>query len=100
MGMQSGQKLFNPWLPALPLIHVSGTGEGDLAIGGSTIGITGMTGSITIDSDTQNAYDGTLNLNNNIIVSGGFPVLESGETLVSFSGGITAVEIIPRWWTL
>ena len=100
MGMQSGQKLFNPWFPALPLIHVSGTGEGDLAIGGSTIGITGMTGSITIDSDTQNAYDGTLNLNNNIIVSGGFPVLESGETLVSFSGGITAVEIIPRWWTL
>ena len=42
-------------------------------MGGSTIDITGMTGAITIDSDTQNAYDGATNLNNNITVIGDFP---------------------------
>lgn len=97
---QSGQKLQNQWMPALPLIRLNGTGEGRLLVGGSTIEITDMSGSITIDSDTQNAYDGTMNLNNNITVTGGFPVLARGETAVAFSGGITAVEVIPRWWTL
>ena len=97
---QSGQKLQNQWMPALPLICLKGTGKGRLLVGGSTIEITGMSGGVTIDSDTQNAYDGTMNLNNNITVTGGFPVLSHGETTVAFSGGITAVEVIPRWWTL
>lgn len=100
LSVASGQKLLNQWMPALPLIQITGTGEGELVVGGSTIDITGMTGAITIDSDTQNAYDGTTNLNNNITVSGDFPVLSTGETAVSFSGGITAVKITPRWWTL
>ena len=69
-------------------------------MGGSTITITGMDGGLTIDSDTQNAYDGTTNKNSIITVSGGFPVLATGETIVSFSGGITAVQITPRWWRL
>lgn len=98
--VETGQVLHNPWMPALPLIRVTGSGDGQLVVGGSTITITGLTGGITIDSDTQNAYDGTRNLNNNISVVGGFPVLGTGETAVSFSGGITAVQITPRWWTI
>lgn len=100
VSVTSGQTLQNDWQPALPLIRLTGTGDGELTVGGSTITITGMDGDLTIDSDTQNAYDGTTNKNSIITVSGGFPVLATGETIVSFSGGITAVEIIPRWWTL
>ena len=55
---------------------------------------------ITLDCDVQNAYDGTLNLNNNITITGGWPVLATGQTAISFSGGITAVEITPRWWSI
>lgn len=98
--VQSGQKIRNNWQPSLPLIRVSGTGAGTLVVGESTISITGMTGEIIIDSDTQDAYSGTKNLNNNIVVQGGFPVFGNGDTVVSYSGGITAVEITPRWWTL
>lgn len=98
--VEAGQVLHNPWMPAMPLIRAMGSGSGQLVVGGSTITITGLTGGITIDSDTQNAYDGTRNLNNNISVVGGFPVLGTGETAVSFSGGITAVQITPRWWTI
>ena len=71
-----------------------------LVVGSSQVDITGMTGAITLDCDVQNAYNGTLNLNNNITITGGWPVLATGQTAISFSGGITAVSIVPRWCTL
>jgi len=98
--VETGQTLHNPWMPALPLIRVTGNGDGQLVVGSSTITITGLEGGITIDSDTQNAYDDARNLNNSISVVGGFPTLSTGKTAVSFSGGITAVQITPRWWTI
>ena len=100
VSITSGQTLQNDWQPALPLIQLTGTGDGELTVGGSTITIAGVEGGLTIDSDTQNAYDGTTNKNSIITVSGGFPVLAFGETIVAFSGGITAVQITPRWWRL
>ena len=98
--MQSGQAIGNQWMPALPLIQITGTGAGQLVVGNSQVSISDMTGTITLDCDVQNAYNGTLNLNNNITIIGGWPVLEPGQTAISFSGGITAVEITPRWWSL
>lgn len=98
--VQSGQKLLNQWMPALPLIYVVGSGDGQLVVGDSVVDITDMAGGVTLDCDIQNAYNGTLNLNNNITVSGGWPVLGTGQTLISFSGSITSVKITPRWWTL
>lgn len=98
--IQSGQSLYNAWQPALPLIQITGTGDGQLVVGKSTVNITGMAGNLMLDSEVQNAYDGTTNKNNSISISGGFPVLEHGESLISYSGGITAVNITPRWWML
>lgn len=98
--IQSGQSLINTWQPAKPLIQVTGTGDGTLVVGGSTISISDMTGTITLDSETEDAYSGTENLNDNVQVNGGYPILQNGETAVSFSGGITAVQITPRWWSL
>ena len=100
VAVQSGQSLINTWQPAKPLIQVTGTGDGTLVVGGSTISISDMTGAITLDSETEDAYSGTENLNNNVQVNGGYPILQNGETAVSFSGGITAVQITPRWWSL
>ncbi|MBM6897452.1 hypothetical protein H9X86_08760 [Pseudoflavonifractor capillosus] len=100
VGVTSGQVLTNDWMPAKPLIQITGTGAGELRVGSSTITILEMDGGLTIDCDVQNAYDGTINKNNNIKVSGDFPVLGMGETTVTYSGGITAVQITPRWWTI
>lgn len=94
------QFITNQWMPALPLIRITGTGSGQLAVGSNRVDITGMTGEITLDCDVQNAYNGALNLNDSITITGGWPVLATGRTAISFSGGITAVEITPRWWTL
>lgn len=96
----SGQEIGNQWMPALPIIQIIGSGDGQLVVGNSQVSITDMDGGITLDCDVQNAYSGTLNLNNNITITGGWPVLVTGQTAISFSGGITAISIIPRWWTL
>jgi phage-related protein len=40
------------------------------------------------------------NRNSTITLNNGFPKLVPGENNISFSGGITSVEVIPKWWTL
>ena len=54
---------------------------------------------VMLDCDTQNAYKGTENKNNTISAAT-FPKLEHGENQIGWSGGITGIEITPRWWTL
>ena len=100
LSVQNGQTLHNTWQPALPLIRITGTGDGQLVVGKSAVNITGMTGSITLDSEVQNAYDGTMNKNNSISISGGFPVLEHGDNRIGYNGGIAAIIRTPRWWML
>ena len=96
-----GQVLLNPTaFAALPLITVTGTGAGTLTVGDVTVTINSMPrGVVVLDSGTQNAYYGTFNLNSTISAPE-FPTLPAGESAVRWTGGITSVEIIPRWWTL
>lgn len=99
--LTSAGEMENPYLyPALPSITVYGSGTGVLIVGNSMISIAEIGGSIVIDSDTMNAYKGTENKNNTITVTGGFPQLSAGKTKVYWTGGITKIEIIPRWWTI
>ncbi len=94
-----GSALVNAWFPSLPLIKVSGTGAGNLYIGSYTVEILSLDGYVMLDSDTQNAYKDTLNKNNTISAPE-FPVLLPGINNISWDGGIQAVEITPRWWTV
>ena len=84
---------------ALPLITVYGNGTGRLTIGDCVVEIKALDGTLYLDSDTQNAYNSSANQNMNINAPT-FPVLNDGETPISFSGGINSVEIVPRWWEL
>ena len=84
---------------ALPLITLHCNGTGTLTIGSCVVEVTSMDGVLYLDSDTQNAYNNNGNQNMNINAPT-FPTLPSGETQISFSGGIERVEIVPRWWEL
>ena len=98
--------LWNPThFPAQPMITIYGAGDGVLQIGKYAVSIAGMVDSITLDCESLDAYrveaDGTWSSRNHCVaVDPDFPVLEPGENQITFAGGITAVEIIPRWWTL
>ena len=80
------------------------SGSGTLTIGDQTITISGLTGStrMVIDSELQDVYEeGSLtNLNSKVSFSDGFPLLSPGVNTITFTGSITSVEVIPRWWIL
>lgn len=81
---------------ALPLIKVTGTGTVVLSVNGTGITLTGLTSSIVLDSELQEAYTGlTTNMNSNM--NGNFPVLKIGSNSISWTGTVTKVEIDPRW---
>lgn len=85
---------------SLPCVTVYGSGRGVLNIGGYTASISNINGSIVLDSEIQDAYRGNVNRNADVTLSNGFPEFVPGENPIALSGGITYVEVVPRWWTL
>lgn len=95
----SGTVLMNPTgYKAKPLIRVVGSGA--ISFGGVYwMGVNSETEYIDIDCELMDAFCGSTNCNRNIGVPDGFPVLDSGETRVNYTG-FTSVQIAPRWWTV
>lgn len=86
---------------AKPIIKINGRGSGWLNVGNQSVNITEINEYVTMDCELQDAYKGVQNCNSKIeLVDGIFPKLDAGETTINFNGGITSVEVIPRWWTL
>lgn len=99
VAIELGSALTNPTLfYALPLIRVIGSGTGTLTVGQYTVSFSDIDEHVVLDCDTQNAYKDLENKNSTM--TGAFPQLVPGENSISWDGGITAVEITPRWWTL
>ena len=98
--LESGQKLYNPSaFKALPLITVKGTGSGSVVFNGKTIAISDIGNEVTIDAKMHRAYNGDTNRISTI--TGNFEDLVLGkETEISWSGGVTGISVIPRWWTI
>ena len=86
---------------AKPIIKVYGSGSGWLVINGTTVTITGLVDYMYIDSDAKICFrEPSQNRNGRVTLSNGFPTLKPGENKVGMSGGITAIEVYPRWWKL
>lgn len=97
---QKGTVLRNPSaFDAMPLITVKGSSSGTLNFGGRTLTITSIQTSVTIDTKLHKAYNGSTSRNSTI--NGYYENLKLGkETSINWSGGVTGVDIIPRWWTI
>ena len=98
--LTKGMVLRNPSMfDALPLLTVRGSGSGTISFNGVGVNITNIGTSVTIDVKLHKAYNGSTSRNNTI--GGNFETLTLGkETTISWSGGVTGVSIIPRWWTI
>ncbi len=82
--------------PSYPTIKVTGTGDVTLTIGEQEIELQDIYPSITIDGELMNCYQNDTLTNNKM--TGDFPVINSGETLlISWEGSVTEVEILPNW---
>lgn len=109
----SSMSISNPTMfDALPLITI--TGSGSVRFTGTNanlsgniwdMSITSIDGSIVIDSDSQNVYKNSTNMNPYVTFASGtgFPILKPGAStmvLTISEGSFSKVEVIPRWWTL
>ena len=98
-------EIYNPTLfPASPQVTVYGTGSGTVTLGDTTVIIHAIADHLELDCDLQNAYkmldDGTLENCNLSVYAPVFPTLMPGTNRVDFSGDITGVKIVPKWWEL
>ena len=95
-----GQILLNPSsVAAFPLLTVKGSGSGSVTFNGVGVTISNVGTSVTIDVKQHKAYNGSTSRNSTI--SGSYENLKLGkETTISWSGGVTGVDLVPRWWTI
>jgi phage-related protein len=89
---------------ALPkIIITTDNTASSITISGVTVSIAANSGTnIILDSELQDAYNSS-GVNKNSVITlddGMFPLLYSGSNEISLSGGVTKIEIIPRWWTI
>ena len=98
----NGQKILNPTaFESRPIITVTNGGsQGNLVVGEYTVTVTGLNQTLIIDSDMQDVHFQNQNKNDLVKLSRGFPLIPPGETAIGFSGGITKVEVIPKWFTI
>lgn len=97
--------LYNTYGPAAkPLITVYGTGPGTLTVGDTTVEIKALEDQITLDCELQDAYrqvgDAAPENKNADIYAPEFPQLNFEYNAISWTGEITEVHIVPRWWIL
>ena len=100
ISVSNGQLISNPTLfPAKPLVTLTGSGSAVLYFGSNSLSISNIGGSVTIDIRDHKAYNGSTNRNSTI--TGLYEnMLLKGKTNIHWTGGITKMTMIPRWWTL
>ena len=100
VNVATGDIMSNPTrYNAKPLIRIEGSGSGTVTVGNTTMSFTGIVDYLYVDCEKQDVYR-LPSENRNENMTGEFPVLASGNTTVSFTGGISAVKITPRYWTI
>jgi phage-related protein len=80
---------------SLPRIKVYGTGSQTLTVAGKQTKVNILSGNVTLDSELMECYRGDTAQNNQM--QGPFPAFEPGANTLTWSGGITKLEIEPRW---
>lgn len=83
-----------------PVIKVYCSGSGKFKINNAEVVLSNISVPfLTLDSELEEAYyleNGEMKNANNFM-SGEFPVLSAGNNTVTFSGGVTKLEITPNW---
>ena len=92
----SGTSMNHPFtVPAKPIIRIVGSGNLTLNIGGRVLDIRGIAGGCIVDSENQTITDLTGRVTLFDRMFSGFPVLVSGNNVVTFSGNFQ-VFVTPR----
>lgn len=82
-----------------PKIIIYGNGDINLNINNQSLVLKGIEGNIIVDSFLKDCYkivnNKMIHLNNKMYSE--FPILETGENIISWKGSVSQIDIIPRW---
>ena len=79
-----------------PIIEVYGSGNVTLTINNKPYILKNISGSVTVNSEMMEVYKGIEN-KNNTFEADEFPILNTGENTISWSGSVSKVVIQPNW---
>ena len=93
--------LTNPYpFAAKPYLKINGRGTGTLTIQSASSNkiweFSTLNGYTECDSELMNFYHDT-EPKNDTVSGEGFPTFAPGDNTIAFDGGITSIEVIPRW---
>lgn len=81
-----------------PVLNVTLTGDAQITMGASYFELSGQTGIVTIDTPLMETYKGYDSCNSSM--AGDYPLLHTGQNIISWTGGVSQIVIIPNWRTL
>jgi len=81
-----------------PVLKVTLTGDAQIIIGASYIELLGLIGILNIDTPLMETYMNYTSYNSHM--TGDYPLLHTGQNLISWTGGVTQIVITPNWRTL
>ena len=95
----SGNTITNPGTYASrPRIKITASGDFTLTANGQLMEFAGVTGGIIVDSEYMDCFNlNGITLANSFATLDEFPTLKPGINAISWTGTITAVEVLPRW---
>lgn len=97
----SGSILNPTRFPSKPKMRVKGQGSGTVTVEENTIVVSNLNEYVDIDSELMNCYKGATNKNADVALPNHeYPELHPGANRIEFGGGVTAVEVQGRWWTI
>lgn len=82
---------------AQPLIKAYGSGNATIMLGDRSLLIDGIDEHVMIDLDAHMTYKDGESWMTRTYRTGGWPVIDRGGCMINWTGGITHVEITPRW---
>ena len=84
------------WLKYWVTVNIAlDSGSITLMVGMSIADLSGIAGSITLDTPLMEAYSGVTSMNS--AMSGAFPVLLPGANAISWAGNVSRVVVEPHW---
>lgn len=80
---------------AKPLIKIYGSGNITISIGSKSFTINNLVDYVNVDSKIKECYKDSTNKGKDMV--GDWPVLPIGESVISWSGNVTKLEVTARW---
>ena len=85
-------------MPAEPLLQVTLTGDAEITLGGYLFALSGLTGTVTVDTPKLECYQDYESKNG--CMTGDYPIIPAAGAYITWTGDVSQIVITPNWCTL